>query len=108
MFARNVSLHLKPNSLNDFTITFGKEIIPLLRRQPGFRDEIVLVGDGTNSVTAISLWDTREQADCYATSTYHEVLKVLAAFLDGPAKVTVMIVANSTLHRFSAACVVAA
>ena len=43
MFARNVSLHLKPNSVAEFTRTIEKEIIPLLRKQKGFQDEIMFV-----------------------------------------------------------------
>ncbi len=36
MFARNVSIHLKSNMLSDYTRTFEKDILPLLRkhRQP--------------------------------------------------------------------------
>jgi len=40
MFARNVSIHLKSNMLSDYTRTFEKDILPLLRKQNGFRDEI--------------------------------------------------------------------
>jgi hypothetical protein len=40
MFARNVSIHLKPNTLSDYTRTFEKDILPLLRKQNGFKDEI--------------------------------------------------------------------
>jgi hypothetical protein len=40
MFARNVSFHLKSNMLSDYTRTFDKDILPLLRKQNGFKDEI--------------------------------------------------------------------
>jgi len=40
MFARNVSIHLKPNTLSDYTRTFENDILPLLRKQKGFKDEI--------------------------------------------------------------------
>ena len=33
MFARNVSIHLKPNTLSDYTRTLENEILPLLRKQ---------------------------------------------------------------------------
>ncbi len=57
MFSRNVSMHLKPNSVADFTRTLDQEIIPLLRKQKGFQDEITfVVPDGTEAV-GISLWD---------------------------------------------------
>ena len=69
MFARNVSIRLKPNTLKDFNQTFEKEILPMLRKQAGFRDEIALSGDDSTFVTAISLWDTKEQAEAYNTNT---------------------------------------
>ena len=37
MFARNVSFHLKSNMLSDYTRTFEKDVLPLLRKQNGFR-----------------------------------------------------------------------
>jgi hypothetical protein len=40
MFARNASFHLKSNMLTDYARTFDKEILRLLRRQNGFKDEI--------------------------------------------------------------------
>jgi hypothetical protein len=108
MFARNVKIQLKSNILNDFTQTFEKDVIPMLRKQAGFRDEIVLAADGGTDVTAISLWDTKEQADNYTTTTYPAVLKALDKFLDGPPKVRVSNVINSTSHKLTAAAVVAA
>src|SRR5205807_913519 len=46
MFARNVSLRLKPNTLSEFTRIFDKEVIPMLRKQSGFRDEITFAVSG--------------------------------------------------------------
>src|SRR5258705_4459554 len=60
MFARNVSLRLKPNALSEFTRIFDKEVIPMLRKQTGFRDEITFSVPGGLDVVAISLWDTKE------------------------------------------------
>ncbi len=108
MFARTVSIHLKPNTLNDFTQTFEKDVVPMLRKQAGFRDEIALAADGGTDVTAISLWDTKEQSETYAKTTYPAVLKALDKFLDGPPKVHVSSVINSTSHKLTAAAVIAA
>lgn len=108
MFARNISIHLKPNMLTEFSAAFEKEIVPMLRKQAGFRDEIVLAGDGTNNVSAISLWDTKEQADTYATTVYADVVKAMDKFLDGPPKVRIANVISSTLHKLTPASVVAA
>ncbi|HXB20931.1 MAG TPA: hypothetical protein VNV88_06090 [Candidatus Solibacter sp.] len=98
MFARNVSIRLKPNTLNDFTQTFENEVLPILRKQAGFRDEIVLAGDDTY-VTAISLWDSKEQAETYNTNAYPAVLKAMDKFLEGQPKVRVSSVIHSTFHR---------
>ena len=65
MFARNVSLRLKPNTLSEFTRIFEKEVIPMLRKQSGFRDEIAFAVPGGLDVVAISLWDTKEYAEAY-------------------------------------------
>ena len=46
MFVRNVSLRLKPNTLSEFTRIFEKEVIPMLRKQSGFRDEIAFAVPG--------------------------------------------------------------
>ncbi len=46
MFARRVYMHLKPNSVVEFTQRLEKDILPLLRKQKGFQDEITFVGQG--------------------------------------------------------------
>ena len=46
MFARKVYMHLKPNSVAEFTQRLEKDVLPLLRKQKGFQDEITLVGHG--------------------------------------------------------------
>jgi quinol monooxygenase YgiN len=96
MYARNVSLRLKPNTMNEFTRTFEKEIVPLLRKQTGFRDEIACGDSAGQDVVAISLWDNKEHADAYSTTGYPQVLKLLNAILDGTPKVQSSNVISST------------
>ena len=43
MYARRVSLQLKPNSTAEFTQRLEKQVIPMLRKQNGFKDEITFV-----------------------------------------------------------------
>ena len=43
MYTRNVNMKLKVNSAPEFTRTLENEVIPMLRKQKGFRDEITLV-----------------------------------------------------------------
>jgi heme-degrading monooxygenase HmoA len=100
MFARHVSMHLKPNTRVEFTQTIENEILPLLKKQHGFQDEIVFVdpGSGTEGV-AISLWDKKEDAEAYQTGSYSEVLTALAKVVDGTPEVRNFEVANSTLQK---------
>ncbi|MGB7639759.1 MAG: hypothetical protein WBL82_00650, partial [Terriglobales bacterium] len=69
MFSRNVSFHLKSNMLSDYTRTFEKDVLPLLRKQNGFKDEITFAAPGGVDVVAISLWDNKKDADNYNTNT---------------------------------------
>ena len=103
MFARNVSIHLKPNTLSDYTRTFDKDVLPLLRKQNGFRDEITFTSPGGVDVTAISLWENKADAEAYNTNTYPQVLKTMARFIDGTPKVQTADVVNSTFHKIAAA-----
>jgi hypothetical protein len=99
MFARNVSIHLKANMLSDYTRTFEKEVLSLLRKQNGFKDEITFADAGGVDVTAISLWDNKTSAEAYNTKAYPEVLKTLARFIEGTPKVQTGEVVNSTFHK---------
>ncbi len=99
MFARNVSIHLKPNTLSDYTRTFEKQVLPLLRKQNGFKDEITFAGTDGVDVTAISLWDNKIDAEAYNTNTYPQVLKTLARFIEGTPRVQTSDVVNSTFHN---------
>ncbi len=99
MFARNVCLHLKPNSVPEFTQTIEKEIIPLLRKQKGFQDEITFVVPGGAEAVGISLWDQKENAEAYNRGTYPEVLRALARVVEGTPQVQTYEVCNSTFHK---------
>jgi hypothetical protein len=101
MFARNVSIHLKSNMVSDYTRTFENDVLPLLRRQNGFKDEITLAGAGGVDVTAISLWENKADADTYNTNTYPQVLKTMERFVDGTPKVQTSDVVNSTFHKIA-------
>ncbi len=103
MFARIVSMQLKPNTHREFTEKFEKEIIPTLKRQQGFRDEILFVVPGGPEVVAISLWDSRQNAETYNRATYPEVLKTLANLVEPTPKVQTYDVAYSTSHKIAAA-----
>ncbi len=103
MFARRVSLNLKPNSAAELTQRLEKEIIPLLRKQSGFQDEISFVAPGGKQAFGISLWDKAENAEAYNRGTYSEVTKILAKLIEGTPQVETYEVSNSTFHKIAVA-----
>jgi hypothetical protein len=103
MFARRVYLHLKPNSVAELTQRLEKEIIPLLRKQKGFQDEITFVSQSGKEAFGISLWDNPENAEAYNRGTYSEVTKILATVVEGTPQVETFEVSNSTFHKIAAA-----
>jgi len=102
MYARNVSFQLKPNCVPEFTRTFENEIIPLLRKQKGFQDEIAFVVPGGTEAVGVSLWDQKENADAYDRGTYPKVLNALSKVIDGAPKIRAYEVSNSTFHKIAA------
>jgi hypothetical protein len=103
MFARRVYMHLKPNSVAEFTQRLEKDILPLLRKQKGFQDEITFVGQGGTEAFGISLWENKENAETYNRGTYPEVTKILSRVVEGTPQVEAYEVANSTFHKIAAA-----
>ena len=101
MFARNVSIRLKPNSSVAFTKQIENETIPTLRKQQGFQGELTFLAPGGTEAVAISLWDNKENADAYARTGYPEVLKNLNKFVEGTPTVQTYEVANSTFHKIA-------
>lgn len=97
MFARNVSVHLKPSMLNEYTKTLQNDVLPLLRKQKGFQNEISFCNPASLNVTAISLWDTRENAELYGKDSFAEVVKLLGKTIDGTPQVRSEEVIYSTL-----------
>ena len=102
MFARNVSIRLKPNSVAEFTKTLENEVIPLLRRQKGFQDEITFVVPGGTEAVGVSLWDQKENAEAYDRGTYPQVLSALSKVIEGTPNVQAYEVSNSTFHKIAA------
>ena len=102
MFARSVSIRLKPNSVAEFSRLIENETLSLLRKQKGFKDEITLVAPGGAEAVGISLWDQKENADAYARDAYPELLKIVGRVVEGTPQVHTYEVANSTFHKIAA------
>ena len=102
MFTRHVIMQLKPDSAAEFTRIVEKTILPMMRQQNGFRDEVTFISVDDSEAVANSFWETKADADAYGMSGYPQVLKALSAVVDGTPRVGTAVVSNSTLHKIAA------
>jgi hypothetical protein len=102
MYARSVSFHLKPGRAGEFTRILDNNILPVLRNQKGFQDEIALVAPGGTDAVGISVWDLKENAETYARGAYAGVVKALEQVVEGTPQVQMYEVASSTFHKTAA------
>ena len=95
-FARNVQFQLKNGKEKEFTTLFENEVIPLLKKQSGFREEMTLLNAKGN--LGISVWDDRKSAEAFHTSIYPGILKTLGPVIEGTPTVETYEVANSAVR----------
>jgi hypothetical protein len=102
MFGRQVTLKLKTNSAAELTRIAETEILPILRKQKGFRDETTFIAPDRSEAIANSFWDTKADAEAYNHTAYPEVLKALSNVIDGMPTVKNFEFASSTFHQVAA------
>jgi heme-degrading monooxygenase HmoA len=102
MFARSVTIRVKSHAVGEYNQTLENEVLPLLRKQKGFRDELSLVTPNGSEVIAISLWDRKEDAEAYQRGSYAEVQRILSKVIEGSPRVQTYEVPLSTAHTQAA------
>jgi heme-degrading monooxygenase HmoA len=108
MYSRHITMQIKKNVLPKFPEMIENEILPLLRRQKGFLDELILTTPDKTEVVAISLWENKEFAELYNREFYPEVVKILNKYIDGLPIVKTFEVEYATLPAFQKFATVAA
>jgi len=101
MFARKVSVRLKPDSLRLFAGLMECKILPWLRKQVGFLDLIILALPDGSEVATISFWDQEANAQAHNSSGYPEVVQILEELLDGVPYVKTFEVVSSTFQTMT-------
>jgi len=103
MFTRHVVMQLKPKTAPEFTRLIEKEVIPMLRKQKGFLDEVTFISPDLTEAVGNSFWETKADADAYSRTGYAEVMKSLEPVVTGTPTVGTANVSNSTFHKIAAA-----
>ena len=65
-------MQLKPESLSEFTQLMEEEVIPLLRKQHGFTDEIAFVRPSGTVAIGITLLEREGERDSYPPGVYRK------------------------------------
>ncbi|MDQ6689783.1 MAG: hypothetical protein M3Z18_04665 [Gemmatimonadota bacterium] len=79
--ARSVRFELAADKNEEFHTLFRNEVLPILKKQDGFKDELLLVQD--QHVLAISVWNDMDSARKYEAATYPQVDKALRPVMSG-------------------------
>jgi heme-degrading monooxygenase HmoA len=102
MFSRCISAKLKADVAKQVPTIIQNDVLPLLRKQKGFRDEVVLISPDRSAVLSISFWDTKADAEAYDRTAFPEVLKAITKLVEGTPQVLAYEVTSSTFHKILA------
>ncbi len=85
MFARILEITPKMEKKDELIKTVRQEILPILKKQPGFLELLPFVPEvANNRVIAITLWTEKHHAEKYVKDVFPKVEKVLNPFLTTP------------------------
>ena len=102
MFTRVVEVRLSKDKVSQFSSVLNEKVLPLLREQPGFVDEITLISNTEpERVMAISFWQSEADAQRYNEQQYPRVREMINALSDSSMKVQTYNVENSTAHQIA-------
>lgn len=99
MFSRIVTMRPKAGSSTKLTQMLEDQILPILRKQAGFKDEISLLSPDATKAIVVSFWDGKEQADAYGRTVYPQVLEMAKDLLEEDPIVKNFEVVSSTFYK---------
>jgi heme-degrading monooxygenase HmoA len=86
MFARHITMYLKPDVKEEAEKAVISELPPLLKKHEGFRDVVLLVSSDGREAVGISLWDSQEAADAYHRESYPVAQSLTSRFAEKPSE----------------------
>jgi heme-degrading monooxygenase HmoA len=102
MFTRVVELTSKPGKGKELSNTINEQAVPILKKQSGFVDEIILNAEGEpNRVLALSFWKTKEDADRYHREQYKNIHESMRHLLDAEPNIRTFDVHTSTGQKIA-------
>lgn len=109
MYTRAVELTTKPGKAHELAKTIQEKALPILKKQSGFVDEVVLISDkDANHVVGMSFWQTKEDAERYHREQFPKIHEMVKHLVETDPVVRTFDVHSSTTHRIAAGKVEAA
>src|SRR5437879_2302683 len=103
MFTRVVEMTSKSGKSQELANTINEKAVPILKKQRGFVDEIVLVSSGDpDRVLALSFWNKKEDAEEYQREQYQKIHDSVRHLLETEPEVRTFDVHTSTTHKIAA------
>ena len=102
MFVRQVTAHFKPDTFDLFNRRLENDVIPLLKKQKGFRDELSFFDKENDEAVALSFWDTKQDAEKYQRDIYPQISKKMEETIEGTPEIRTFEVNNATWYDIHA------
>ena len=100
MFTRIVEIRCKSGKTAELARVASQQAMPILRKQHGFQDEIVLVSNtDPTKVVALSFWTKREDAEQYHREQFSKIKEMLHPYCESEPTVSTYDVHTSTAHH---------
>ena len=103
MLARVVEVGIKGGKKQEVAKILQNELLPVLRKQPGFVAYETLARDtDPNVTTSITYWQSKDDADsCYSMPAYNTILSKLRPLLSNEVRPVLHNVEISTTHSIA-------
>ncbi|MGC2473492.1 MAG: hypothetical protein WA485_04105 [Candidatus Sulfotelmatobacter sp.] len=109
MFARILEVTPKLEKKDELIKTIRQEILPILKKQPGFLEFLPFVPEiAKEHMIAITLWTEKREAERYVVEAFPKVEQILKPFLSEPATVRMYTVETTLCEHLVEALTTAA
>ena len=102
MFTRMVEINTKYGKTKEVAEIIQEKVLPILKKQPGFIDEIVLLSTTElNRIVALSFWKTAEDAELYRREHFMKVEEIMKPMLETSPRILTFDVELFTTHKIA-------
>jgi len=101
VYSRMVEVNLKTDKLNEVRNTLNNEVLPSIKKQPGFVDVIEAIDPASGHFFCQTLWKDKESLERYANDIFPTFAPKLEKFLTAEPKMYTLQVETSTAHAIA-------